>query len=599
MVNDNFKPFSFCVVFVLGLAFLPRIGAAQLTGPSSSSSTIIAPMAGAEKMLTPPAASGEAMIFESGVDPREYHLGPGDVLQLRLWTANESFYPQVSADQVLVIPRIGEFDVRGMTLAELKDSVYQKADRMFKNFSKENQNGPAASAMRPVTLTIYQPRKIYVNVRGDVATSGEYILSGSTRANVAVDVANKTSVQPSTPPDIQSQRAIINDEQRLKELQSYFGKRERAAPSERYITVAHSDGTSDRIDLVRYRALHDPMASPLLREGDVVVVPLRNKQVGSLGVYGAVVQPGDFEFVEGDSLSNAIAYAFGTASNADLHHVELTRMTPDGEALPPKVYDLIAIRSHAAPDVPLVRDDRIFVQGFADTRQAAVVVVRGQVRQPGVFPIVNGKTKLAEVIHEAGGLTPAAYPAAGVVLRYGRYDELTVGSPEDIAQISRQENLGVSDTMNLQKQLSTRTPTVVVDMERVLVKGEESADIPLQDGDEIVIPEQPTTVYVSGFVNNAGYVTYQAGAPLSYYVASAGGYSQGSTPSRTVVIKMRSKAWLDPSDTKIEPGDEIFVPKKPDLPENYNVQSLSAIGGLIVGIGSFLVGLYLTFIKKP
>ena len=600
IVNDKQKfilnstpwyPARLCVLALLSLLLMPRISAAQMTAPPSASTTIT-PIGGTDKMMLPPQSSSDAMTFESGVDPREYHLGPGDVLQLRLWTANESFYPQVSADEVLIIPRIGEFNIHGKTLAELKDSVYKKAALMFKKFAKDNPDDA------PVSLTIYQPRKIYVNVRGDVTMPGEYILSGSTRADVAVGYANKVSDQVQTPPDIQSQRVQRENEQRKKELQSYLGTRERAAASERYITVAHSDGATERVDLVRYRSLHDPAASPLLREGDVVVVPLRDRLQGSIGVYGAVQQSGDFEFVEGDSLSSAIAYAFGPTVNADVHRVELTRMTPNGESLSPKVYDLVAIRSHAAPDVPLARNDRIVVRGIQDARQAAVVVVRGEVGQPGTYPIVEGETKLADVIHDAGGLTPGAYPAAGVVLRHGPEGRFIVGSPEDIEEIARQENLGVSDTMNLQKQLAARLPIVVVDMERVLVQGDRAADIPLHDGDEIVIPQRPTTVYVSGFVNNGGYVTYQSGAPLSYYVAQAGGYSEGATPSRTVVIKMRSKAWMNPSDTKIEPGDEIFVPKKPDFPENYETQNLQTIAGLVVGIAGFLISLYLTFIKK-
>ena len=44
--------------------------------------------------------------------------------------------------------------------------------------------------------------------------------------------------------------------------------------------------------------------------------------------------------------------------------------------------------------------------------------------------------------------------------------------------------------------------------------GDQSADIALEDGDEIVIPKEPNSVYVSGFVNYSGYVPYQQDAPL-------------------------------------------------------------------------------------
>ena len=85
----------------------------------------------------------------------------------------------------------------------------------------------------------------------------------------------------------------------------------------------------------------------------------------------------------------------------------------------------------------------------------------------------------------------------------------------------------------------------------------------------------PTSVYVYGFVSNAGFVNYQENAPVSYYIAQAGGYADGAEKSETSIIKLRSKAWMDPSDTKIEPGDEVFVPKEPDYSEDYKLARLT------------------------
>jgi protein involved in polysaccharide export with SLBB domain len=195
-------------------------------------------------------------------------------------------------------------------------------------------------------------------------------------------------------------------------------------------------------------------------------------------------------------------------------------------------------------------------------------------------------------------LTTLAYPSAGYILRHGRDENLTAGSSDDVTTISRLANLSVADTGNFRMQMALRPPTVVVDMDRLLVQGDKSADVKLADGDEIVIRRRPTTVYVGGFVNNAGYVGYEEGAPLNYYIARAGGYADGAVKSETVVVKLRSKAWMDPDDTKIEPGDEIFVPKRPDNPIGYEVQNIISIGGLITGVGSLIVALYLAFIKK-
>ncbi|HET6401682.1 MAG TPA: SLBB domain-containing protein [Candidatus Kapabacteria bacterium] len=560
---------------------------AQFTAPLTPQP--LTPQLGAGKPSLPP-TSAESMTFESSIDPAEYHMGPGDVLECRFWTSGEAFYPVVSSDDMLLITNLGAFDTRNKTFAEVRGEVMQKATESFAG-RKSKTDSPLLS------LTLYQPRKVYVRVQGDVASPSIYALTAATRADVAVEIANKIDPSLRVQPDAATEQQLLREKPDKERLQAVFGMRDVVPASERYITVTHGDGTTERVDLVRYHALHDPKASPPLREGDVIVVPFRDLRAGSLGVYGAVQSPGDFEFVPGDSLSAAIQYAFGPSADADIHHVELTRITPNGDADPPQDYDLAAIEAHTEPDVALMPNDRIIVRSLPEEHKAAVVVLRGEVREPGVYPITSGETTLSEVVHEAGGLTSDAYPAAGVLLRHGYDERLTAGTPEEEAQITRLENLGVSDTSNFQKQMADLPPTVEVDMEKLFVKGDHSVDVALKDGDEIDIPTRPTTVYVYGFVNNAGYVNYRDGAPLQYYIAQAGGYSNGATPSRTVVIKLRSKAWMDPGDTKIEPGDYVYVPKTPNFPENYTLQNAATITALALSIAGFGLTLYGIFFK--
>ncbi len=563
---------------------------AQFTAPATSSESML-PKVSVDRSSLPP-TSAEGMTFESPVNPKEYHLGPGDVLECRFWTSGQAYYPQVSSDNMLLIPNLGAFNTADKTFAEIQAEVLQKASESFSSRTIKSDN-PLLS------LTIYQPRKIFVTVEGDVASPGVYTLSAAMRADVAVDLANQKPTTSSQPLDVATEQREQLEAPAKKRLEAVFGTREVAAPSERYITVAHDDGTTSRVDLVRYGALHDPTAAPPLREGDVIDVPFRDPRRPSIGVYGAVQSPGDFEYVQGDSLSSAVRYAFGPSANADLHHVEVSRAAQAGAPDPILTYDLTAIEAHTAPDIALEPNDRIILRSLPEEHNAAVVIVRGQVADPGVYPITNGTTTLSEIVHDAGGLTPAAYPAGGVLLRHGYYEQLTEGTPEEVSQVTRLENLGVSDTSNFQRQMAMRPPNVTVDMDAVLVHNDHAADVALQDGDEIDIPTQPTTVYVCGFVNNAGLVNYQKGAPLRYYISQAGGYANGADDGKTAIIKLRTKAWMEPGDTTIEPGDQIFVPKVPDLPENYEEQNLATLTGLVVGVASFLVSMYLTFIKKP
>jgi protein involved in polysaccharide export with SLBB domain len=559
---------------------------AQLTSPLPTSPTTTMP--NLEKAN--PSLDAEAMIFQSAIDPAEYHVGPGDVLQVRLWTGNESLQAFITPDLTLNIPRVGTFDARGKTLAQLKEEVYAKADVVFHTAAERSR---ATGAPPPVTVSLLQPRRIYVKVAGDVLHPDIYATNAGTRADFAVALANKASTEGSATSgqDVKEQQ---REQEALRRTRPYFGVREEAPASQRYISITHGDGSSDFLDLLRYNATHDPKASPLLREGDVVYVPYRDPYIGAIGIYGAVKAPGDYEYVQTDSLLPFIRYAFGLQPNADSTHVELTRATPDGR-LHTTAHSLGAIATGREPDVPLLPGDRIVVPSYDIRVKAAVVSVRGEVERPGIVPIVDGKTKLSEVIKSVGGFRETAGLNAATIIRRGYEQTNSVGSPNDNTAIARLSNFQVTDTANFNRQLLWRTPTVVVDMPRLFLRGDSSADVMLRDGDQIVVPVQPSTVYVYGFVNRPGFVAAIPSGRLSDYIAEAGGYAEGAVQSRTRVIKADSKAWLHPDETVIQPGDEIYVPKEPDYSETYSLTMASTIvgiAGILIGITDFLLRIF-------
>jgi protein involved in polysaccharide export with SLBB domain len=356
------------LVAVSLLFFVASASHAQLTAPLPTSPTTTIPTIDKAN----PALASDAMIFQSAIDPAEYHVGPGDVLRVQLWSSSESLQAYITPDLTLNIPRLGTFDVHGKTLAQVKDEVYAKANDVFKIAVERSRE---TGAPPPVTVSLLQPRRIYVKVAGDVLNPDIYTASAGSRADFAVSLANKSPEgQAVSGTDTKEQQ---REQEALKKTRPYFGVREDAPASQRYLSVAHSDGTTERVDLLRYNTTHDPKASPLLREGDVVYVPYRDPYIGSVGVYGAVKAPGDYEFVQGDSLSQFISYAFGPAANADTTHVELTRASPDG-SLHTTVHNIIAILAHAEPDVLLLPSDRIVVPAFENRTKAAVVNVQKQ-----------------------------------------------------------------------------------------------------------------------------------------------------------------------------------------------------------------------------
>jgi protein involved in polysaccharide export with SLBB domain len=202
--------------------------------------------------------------------------------------------------------------------------------------------------------------------------------------------------------------------------------------------------------------------------------------------------------------------------------------------------------------------------------------------RPGVYPINRVKTKLSDVISLAGGFTQYAFKAGGTVIRKKLdIDNKDITTEEEAKLVGRVANLSVEDTANFRFQTEVRTGYVAVDMAKLFDKGDKSQDIELRDGDIISIPVAPTTVYVWGYVGSVGHIPYHPGADADFYIQSAGGYAEGAVESGTRVIKARTRKWVEPDETTVEPGDEIFVPQEGMYPEDYTLRIVSLVVGMI------------------
>jgi protein involved in polysaccharide export with SLBB domain len=563
------------------LLFLSAAANAQLTAPPASSSSMMVPsLSGSVPDKASAQIAPEAMIFDGAVDPKEYRMGPGDVLQYRSWTSNDVQQLMVSADELLIIPRIGEFSVKGKTLAQIKEEVRTHVITLF----KKSKNA-VDSSQNLFTLSLTQPRRIFVSVLGEVTTPGVYTYTGGTRAFVAINVADRPTQQTAILGDQAFQKEQQTHKREQDRLRPYFGEGNEKTASQRNITVTHSDGTTDRIDIPRFIASRDSRFCPLLREGDVIYIPFKRMLGGQIGVYGAVNSPQDFEYIEGDSLWGMIMATLGPTPTADLSRIELTRMSASGDSYTTRLIDGAAIKAGRAPDEKLSPGDRIFIRDNADLRELSRVVVKGEVLHPGVYPILRTNTKLSEVIKIAGGFTPFAFLAGGTITRQKLdIDNKDITTEDEAKLVGRLSNLSTVDTTNFRVLTEVREGYVSVDMKKLFERNEASADVTLSDGDVISIPSTPNTVYVWGYVGSVGYIPYKPGADVHYYVNAAGGYAEGAVIKGTRIIKARTRRWNYPDDAVIEAGDEIYVPKEGTYPPDYSLQKTGTIVNLISGV---------------
>jgi protein involved in polysaccharide export with SLBB domain len=99
-----------------------------------------------------------------------------------------------------------------------------------------------------------------------------------------------------------------------------------------------------------------------------------------------------------------------------------------------------------------------------------------------------------------------------------------------------------------------------------------SADVVLQDGDELIIPKKANYVTVRGQVFNPTAISYLPGRSAKWYLSQAGGTTAIADRNAMFVIradgsvlsaKNNSSVWSgDPLNAVLKPGDSIVVPER-------------------------------------
>ena len=224
--------------------------------------------------------------------------------------------------------------------------------------------------------------------------------------------------------------------------------------------------------------------------------------------------------------------------NADL--TTEARVGGDGKITFPLVGD-VAVRGlsilEAQKKITLLLQDGFIrnpqVSVFVSEYKSKKVTALGEFATPGLIEL-SGKATLMEVISNAGGLTPNA---------------------GDMLVIKRRVEKAGSD--------KNEYVTLTVDLDKLLSKGDVSANMMVLDGDSIYVP-LASFVYVTGEVKNPGAYKITKGLTVLRAVTLAGGFTQKAWKGRTTAIRKTDKGEKT-IDVKMEelvmPDDVIMVPE--------------------------------------
>ncbi len=509
----------------------------------------------------------DKMPIGNKVDPKFYYIGPGDLLSIQIIPILPYEFPlMVSPDMTIMLPRGGELIVRDMTLEKLKDTL----DLIYK------QRNPIAT----VSLSLKKARICIVTITGDVLFPGTYSLPSSYRVSTAIKFANQASTEKA-----------ISEEEKLSIQKMQGTHRERSKNfsesgvamqnfyANRNIILLRKDATAQGVDFEKANITGDLSTDPFIQEGDEIIVPFEPFQYPKISVSGAVKRPAVLPFKQGDMLSDLVRFGFGTTENVDFNNVKLIQpgRTPINIRVDEEM-GLLGMDFELQPGAALIFGRKPEIE----YENISVVSLQGQIVAPGIYPILQGKTRLKEVIETAGGFTNRAYLPLAYIIRRQEQTEAFIDYRRDYFSTFQYSDLTLEDTSRFTIDMMLKKPIVSCDFVKAFFEDSEIDNVILRDGDVIIVPDNPGYVYVYGQVNHPGYVEYRAGQNMNWYIEKAGGYAQGAAKKRSRIIRGKSRVWTQGDDkTEVLAGDEVYVPRPPDVPQTLEWQKYATIAGLL------------------
>jgi polysaccharide biosynthesis/export protein len=257
--------------------------------------------------------------------------------------------------------------------------------------------------------------------------------------------------------------------------------------------------------------------------------------------------------------------------------------------------NLAAIR-HNEPgaDLELRPYDILVIKKTPQWEIPGSIVLNGELRHPGRYPIHHGET-LSSVLRRAGGFTDIAFDEGAVFtreeLKQREKDQLEILSnrlQSDLAALSL-EAVSTSAVTNggggggagagqalaigqqLIQQLRNTKPVgrLVIDVDKV-VNGRPGGpgDVLLRNGDVLLIPKKTQEVTVLGEVQGPTSHIYRVGKSRDDYIAASGGTTQKADRKRIYIVRANGdvvtsgrSGWFRRSQAiEIRPGDTIVVP---------------------------------------
>ncbi len=310
----------------------------------------------------------------------------------------------------------------------------------------------------------------------------------------------------------------------------------------------------------------------LVNKNDHVIVEKIFDETLEVEVIGQVKKPGKFYFYPGMTLKDLIDLSGGFEDSTFFKSVYQLR----GELVrrnPLKRYETVfnvnikeIVDGKSSQKIFLQNLDRFVVHANLNYYEKENILILGEVKIPGSYPITSDKETLEALLARAGGVTNKSLENGISIYRYKKYFE---------SNLSKSANFNDSVINNdILPGFDDETPEITVQNkeELRLRVGWQNKNIILMPGDSIIIKEKTNTIFISGAVYNPGVLEYRKGKSIRYYLNVAGGITDLGNRNGIIVLYpngvVMPKKWY--RSPKIIDGSTILVNQKP-IQEPFNI----------------------------
>lgn len=479
-----------------------------------------------------PAAADEPLPFGSNLFQGHFSqssagdlVAPGNRLVVRLWgTRTLDEVLTVGTDGALDMPQLGPLHVAGLNQEQMEKALRSKLQ---------------AAGAEGVEFYIapLDQRSVSVIVTGYVPRPGKY--QGTAADTVLAFLDRAGGIDP-------------------------------ARGSYRQIRLMRQGKEVVSVDLYPF-VLNGVLPQVLLQDGDTIVVGEKGPTVSAAG---EVRNSARFELRPNELYGTILADLADAQPRAS--HVNLVGSR---QGVPYKSY----LPLEEFRNLRLEHGDKI--QFLADTQSDTIMVeVRGAIRGASRFPVkrtarlydvqqfiaVDPNRANLEGLHiKRKSVAVRQKQAIEEALRRLEQNAYTATSASpDEAQIRGKEAEMISTFVT--KARETQPDGVVV-----VGAGGKLADLALEDGDVIVIPEKSDVVLVSGEVMMPQAIVWSKEKQLDDYVNGSGGFTSRADSSNLLVV--RPSGEVVPKAATIQPGDQLLVLPKVDSKGMQGLKDVSQV----------------------